>query len=519
MESITSFLGQTLVGSLLQYVVFGGILTFSLYLIGNEIVRYRARISGLKGPRGLPIVGNLFDIYSNASIKYQEWAKEYGDVYQVQLGNTGVVVVNSAATAKTLFMSNSQALSSRPMAYTFHKVASSTAGFTIGTSPYDDSLKKKKKAAAVALNRPAIKTYIPYLDIETRAFIQDLFDFGKAGKIAINPLPMIQRLSLSIMTTINWGVRVTSIDDPLFKEIVYVEEELNKKRSTVGNAQDHIPFLRLNPFNKNSAKARELRQRRDRYLGKLNRDLAEKVEKGTNKPCIQASVIKYKEVQLDETELASFSLSVLAGGFETVANTVQWTIAHLANHPHIQDKAYEEIRQFQGSDEPLCDAADDQKCAYILALAKEALRFFAVVPLALPRESIKDIEYEGVVIPTGSTVYMNAWACNRDPELWDDPDVFLPERWLERPDNLVFTFGLGYRMCAANILATRELYLIFTRLLSSFRLETSEKINCDPKIDMINPKDLIMSVKPYHVFCVPRDESTLRVALEAEIKE
>ena len=124
MESITSFLGQTLVGSLLQYVVFGGILTFSLYLIGNEIVRYRARISGLKGPRGLPIVGNLFDIYSNASIKYQEWAKEYGDVYQVQLGNTGVVVVNSAATAKTLFMSNSQALSSRPMAYTFHKVMS-----------------------------------------------------------------------------------------------------------------------------------------------------------------------------------------------------------------------------------------------------------------------------------------------------------------------------------------------------------------------------------------------------------
>lgn len=103
MESITFLLHQSSkVGSLLQFVTLSGLLMVSLYLVANEIVRYRARIPGLKGPRGLPIVGNLFDIYSNASIKYQEWAKKYGDVYQVQLGNTNVVVVNSAATAKAL---------------------------------------------------------------------------------------------------------------------------------------------------------------------------------------------------------------------------------------------------------------------------------------------------------------------------------------------------------------------------------------------------------------------------------
>ncbi|KAI1093852.1 3-hydroxyphenylacetate 6 hydroxylase [Rostrohypoxylon terebratum] len=514
MESIAVLILHKLAESLLRSFIVGTLVTAALYLVGNEIVRGRSRIPGLKGPKGWPVVGNLTEIRSNAAVKYQEWAKEYGDVYQVMLGNNRVVVVNGAQAAKTIFSSNSQALSSRPITYTFHKVASTTAGLTIGTSPYDDSLKKKKKAAAVALNRPAIQTYIPYLDLETKAFLQDLFNYGKAGTLAINPLPMIQRLSLSLVMTINWGVRIDSIEDELFKEIVDVEEQLNKTRSTVGNPQDHIPLLRLNPRSKASTQARDLRRRRDVYFSKLNRELAEKVAKGTNKPCIQASVIKYKEVELNEVELASFSLSITSGGFETVATTVQWSLAYFAQNPHVQDKAYEEIQRFQGSNNPLCDAADDQKCAYVLALVKEALRIYSVVPLSLPRETIRDIQYDGVTIPSGSTVYLNAWACNHDPNLWSNPDEFIAERWLEKPDAPIFTFGLGYRMCAAHILATRELYIIFMRLLSSFRLEALEEIRCDPSVDMKNPKDLIMVPKPYRIVCKPRDKAKLMEALE-----
>lgn len=93
-----------------------------IYIIINEFIRYNARIGSLKGPRGLPLVGNLWDIRVNAAQKYRAWAREYGAVYQIQLGNIPVVVVNSAAAAKVLFGQNAQALSSRPELYTFHKV-------------------------------------------------------------------------------------------------------------------------------------------------------------------------------------------------------------------------------------------------------------------------------------------------------------------------------------------------------------------------------------------------------------
>lgn len=93
-----------------------------LYVVGNEIVRQQARIPMLGGPRGLPLIGNLWQIRKNAAEKYRQWARTYGAVYQIQLGNIPVVVVNSAASAKVLFGQNAQALSSRPEFYTFHKV-------------------------------------------------------------------------------------------------------------------------------------------------------------------------------------------------------------------------------------------------------------------------------------------------------------------------------------------------------------------------------------------------------------
>lgn len=94
------------------------------YVVVNEVVRYQARVPGMKGPPGLPLVGNLLSIRKNAAAKYKEWSKTYGDVYQVQMGNVPVVVVNSAKAAKALWVGQSQALSSRPITYTFHKVRS-----------------------------------------------------------------------------------------------------------------------------------------------------------------------------------------------------------------------------------------------------------------------------------------------------------------------------------------------------------------------------------------------------------
>lgn len=68
-------------------------------------------------------------------------------------------------------------------------------------------------------------------------------------------------------------------------------------------------------------------------------------------------------------------------------------------------------------------------------------------------------------------------------------------------------------MCAGHLLASRELYLVFMRLLSSFRLEPHGPVDTNPRTGMKNPRDLIMAPERYEVFCVPRSEGRLRQAL------
>lgn len=127
---------------------------------------------------------------------------------------------------------------------------------------------------------------------------------------------MIQRLSLSLALTLNWGVRMGTQENSLFDEITHVEEGISRFRSTTGNLQDYIPLLRLNPFSFGSKKAGEMRDRRDVYLTALNKGLKDRMEKGTHQPCIQANVILDEEAKLNNEELTSISLTMLSGGLD-----------------------------------------------------------------------------------------------------------------------------------------------------------------------------------------------------------
>lgn len=263
--------------------------------------------------------------------------------------------------------------------------------------------------------------------------------YGSAGANAVDPTPMILRLSLSLALTLNWGVRVVSQENDLFHEITHVEEEISRFRSTTGNLQDWIPILRLNPFSVGSKKAGEMRDRRDRYLNKLNSELDGRIANKTHKPCIQANVILDPEAKLNKEELTSISLTMLSGGLDTITTLLQWAIALLAARPDIQKEAVKAIREFYSEESPLCDPEDDQQCQYIVALVRESLRYFTVLRLALPRSTIKDIVYEGAVIPKGTMVFLNAWACNMGELInvltflltW--PLTFYRSRHMERP--------------------------------------------------------------------------------------
>lgn len=116
-------------------------------------------------------------------------------------------------------------------------------------------------------------------------------------------------------------------------------------------------------------------------------------------------------------------------------------------------------------------------------------------------------------------VFLNAWACNMDDELWEDPEVFRPERWIEHPNHPIFTFGVGYRMCAASLLAYRELYLTFIRMISAFEILPVGTVDTDPLTGVADLTNLSSTPKDFQVKFMPRNEPLLRAALEEAEKE
>jgi len=156
---------------------------------------------------------------------------------------------------------------------------------------------------------------------------------------------------------------------------------------------------------------------------------------------------------------------------------------------------------------------EDARVPFITAFTREVLRYFTVLRLALPRSTQRDVKYEGMLIPEGSTVFLNAWACNMDPDVYNDPHSFSPERFIENPDLPIFTYGVGTRMCAGYVLGNRELYIVFLRLISSFQILPDSKetkgVDYDPVRGVFDPTSLVSYPERFGSRFVARDDKKL----------
>lgn len=178
-------------------------------------------------------------------------------------------------------------------------MVSTSQGFTIGTSPWDESCKRRRKAAATALNRPAVQSYMPIIDLESTTSIRELFKDTQNGTVDVNPTGYFQRYALNTSLILNYGFRIEgNVNDELLREIVAVERGVSNFRSTSNQWQDYVPLLRI--FGKTNHEAQEFRARRDRYMTYLLGILKDKIAAGTDKPCITGNILKDPEAKLND---------------------------------------------------------------------------------------------------------------------------------------------------------------------------------------------------------------------------
>jgi phenylacetate 2-hydroxylase len=405
------------------------------------------------------------------------------------------------------------------MLHTFHTVVSSSQGFTIGTSPWDESCKRRRKAAATALNKPAVQSYMPIIDVESYSAINDILKECEDGQVDISVFPHLQRFALNTSLMLNYGTRFNSSYDELFKEIVEVEGAISQLRSTSNNWQDYVPLLRLFPARSNDANSYRLR--RDYYLDILLNDLKKNIANDTDRPCITGNILKDPTEKLNEAEIKSICLTMVSAGLDTVPANIIFGIGYLssAHGQEIQERAYEEITDVYPDGDAWEKCLIEERVPYITALYKEILRYFTVIPICLPRRSIEDIEYNGAIIPAGTLFYMNAFAGDYDENHFKDPYTFNPERYLGDVEGTPhYAYGAGSRMCAGAHLANKELFTFFIRLITAFRILPPKNAENAAELDAMDANGchtaLVAQPKPFKCRFVPRNKDLLQTWLE-----
>ena len=134
------------------------------------------------------------------------------------------------------------------------------------------------------------------------------------------------------------------------------------------------------------------------------------------------------------------------------------------------------------------EESDLKNLVYLQAVLKETMRLYPATPLSVPREAITDCTVSGYYIPVGTQLFVNLYKIHRDPEVWEDPLEFHPERFLTtykqydvRGQQFEYMpFGSGRRICPGISFALLAMQFTLASLLHGFDIS----IPCDGTVDM-----------------------------------
>ncbi|KAJ4704078.1 Cytochrome P450 [Melia azedarach] len=202
---------------------------------------------------------------------------------------------------------------------------------------------------------------------------------------------------------------------------------------------------------------------------------------------------------------------MFAAGTDTSAITATWAMSEMMRNPRVLNKAQTEAREkLKGKKE--ISEADIQELSYLKLVIKETLRLHPPAPLLFPRESRQQSEINGYKIPIKTKLFVNVWAIGRDPEYWENPESFIPERFSEssidfKGSNFEYTpFGAGRRMCPGLLFGVYNLELPLAHVLYHFDWKIPHGIKPE-ELDMTEvfgpiverKNDLYLVATPYAV--------------------
>ncbi|XP_057792634.1 salviol synthase-like [Salvia miltiorrhiza] len=394
------------------------------------------------GPRKLPLIGNIHNMTGAVPHRaLHTLAQKFGPMMGLQLGEVSAVVISSADAAKQVMKTHDLNFASRPPISAAEIVGYGYTSITF--SPYGEYWRQLRKICTLELL--SAKRVESFRSLREEVFVDLSRRFASMEGSEINFSEEINTATYAVISRAVIGdekqQHVALL--PNVKQVMDLSAEFD--------IADLFPSIKL--FKLVSGLRKKLMVLHKKIDGILEIVVNQhRNANSVNHEDLLDVLLKYHQDGLTIDNIKCLILDMIVGGSETSSTLMEWAMSELLKNPTILERAQQEVRKVF-DEEGYVDESRIPQLKYLKSVVKETLRIHPPLPLLLPRLCGKTCEIDGYEIPAQTQIIVNAWAINRDPKYWEDPDCFEPERFM---DNVVdykgnhfeyIPFGAGRRIC------------------------------------------------------------------------
>ncbi|XVF11661.1 hypothetical protein REPUB_Repub08aG0046300 [Reevesia pubescens] len=458
-------------------------------------------------PPKLPIIGNIHQLGKLPHRSLRDLSRKYGSLLLLQLGHNPNLVVSSAEIVREIVKNHDIVFSNRPMTTATNLLFYGCTSF----APYGEYLRQVRKISVLELfSQRRVQSFQFVREEEVEVLINKLRSASVKGE-SINLTEMLMVVSNNIACRCVLSQK--SEEDRSSKLGQLARRVMILLTSfCVG---DMFPYLKwLDVLTGFIPSLKAVSGELDAFFDQIIQEhkALESHDEVANKKDFVSIILQLQkdgmlEMDLTQDKIKAILLDMFLGGTDTTSTTIEWLMAELLKHPNVMKKVQQEVRNVVGKKSKL-DMDDINKLEYFKCVLKETLRLHPAAPLLVPRETSASVKLGGYDIPSNITVLTNAWAIHRDPNWWEKPEEFIPERFENSPldfkgqDFHYIPFGIGRRGCPGMPFAVATIEYLVANLLYWFdwKLPAGEIAE---HLDMSEQYGLTVNKKvPLHVFPV-----------------
>jgi len=440
------------------------------------------------GPRGVPIVGSLFDAWRDPLKLLSEGARDHGNVVRFRFGAFQYLLVSGLSEIQYVLVKN-QKNYVKSRSYQGVKLV---LGEGLLTSE-GEFWRRQRRLAQPAFHAQRLRGLVGSMARLTGDAIARWKALPASGR-TLDMHDEMTRLTFRIVGKTLCSTDVEGDAQAIGKAMTVAVHFANEYVEQLVRLPPWLPFPKNFRFKKALTTLDALVYRM------IEEHRAESDHEGDLLGMLMSATDDGDGEGMTPKQLRDEVMTLVLAGFETTANALSWTLYLLTKHPEVARKVEEEATRVLGG--RIATFEDLPRLEYTERVLQESMRLYPPA-WCFERAAVEADEVGGYSIPAGTTIAVCPYALHRNPAYWEnpetfDPDRFLPERSEARSRFAYLPFGDGPRICIGKAFAMMETKIILAMMAGAFHLQLAgeDRVAIDPGITLRPKNGMPMTLTP-----------------------